>query len=79
MLAEVYLPLPLNQTYTYRIKEGETKFGCRVSVFFGKRKLVGYVVKVLDDYPLDFEVKDIIKSIDKEPILPLDYLVQQSG
>ena len=74
MLAEVYLPLPLNQTYTYRIKEGETKFGCRVSVFFGKRKLVGYVVKVLDDYPLDFEVKDIIKSIDKEPIFTVELL-----
>lgn len=74
MLAEVYLPLPLNQTYTYRIKEGETKFGCRVSVPFGKRKLVGYVVKVLDDYPLDFEVKDIIKSIDKEPIFTTELL-----
>ena len=74
MLAEVYLPLPLNQTYTYRIKEGETKFGCRVSVFFGKRKLVGYVVKVLNDYPLDFEVKDIIKSIDKEPIFTVELL-----
>lgn len=74
MLAEVYLPLPLNQTYTYRIKEGETKFGCRVSVPFGNRKLVGYVVKVLDDYPIDFEVKDIIKSIDKEPIFTTELL-----
>ena len=74
MLAEVYLPIPLNQTYTYRFKKGETQFGCRVSVPFGKRKLVGFVVKVSDDYPLDFEVKDIIKSVDKEPIFTSELL-----
>ena len=74
MLAEVYLPLPLNQTYTYRFKEGETQFGCRVSVPFGKRKLTGFVVNVKEDQETDFEIKEIIKSVDKTPIFTSELL-----
>lgn len=74
MLVEVYLPIPLKDSFTYRIKDGETTFGCRVSVPFGGRKLVGYVVEVCEDKQLDYEVKSILKVIDKTPVFTKELL-----
>ena len=42
--------------------------GHRVIVPFGVRKLVGYVMGIADDSPVD-EVKPILKILDEEPLL----------
>lgn len=50
--AEVAVPLPLNQLFTYFIPPQFTQIlrtGMRVVVPFGKRKLTGYVVSLLTD------------------------------
>ncbi|MDD2634191.1 MAG: primosomal protein N' [Bacteroidales bacterium] len=60
--AEILLPIPLHQTFTYsiptEIKEKITR-GARVTVNFGKRKLyTGIVISVHNNIP-DFEAKNI--------------------
>ena len=60
---EISFPLPLLQTFTYRLPENlvdKIKVGDRVLAPFGSRQLTGYVleIKQLDREP-DFEVKEI--------------------
>ena len=60
--AEILLPVPLHQTFTYSIPkefDGKITKGLRVTVNFGKRKLyTGIVISVHNKIP-DFEAKDI--------------------
>ncbi len=70
---DVLLPLPLKNTFTYRINETESSFlqlGMRLSVPFGKSKLVtGIVLKIHDTAPLIYEAKDIDSIIDETPLV----------
>lgn len=69
--AQVAVPVPLKSEFTYSFDDElmSVQVGIRVMVPFGNRKLQGYVVDVLDSKPqTEFEIKQIIRAIDKEPI-----------
>ncbi len=72
--ADVILPLPLENSYTYRIPEDLEKAvipGCRVSVNFGtKRYYTAIVMEVHDREPVSgFETKEIYALLDATPVL----------
>ena len=77
LLADVVLPLPLAETYTYRIPEwlGErVKVGCRLIVPFGTKKMYSaIVVRFHNDEP-DMELKESIDLLDESPVLLPDQL-----
>jgi primosomal protein N' (replication factor Y) len=72
--ADVILPLPLENSYTYSIPSDlETAVipGCRVIVHFGKKRY--YTAIVMDVYErkpdTDFETKEIYALLDATPVL----------
>ncbi len=73
MFADVILPFPLSQTYTYVIPqqyEDCINVGFRVIVPFGKSKYyTAIVVKVYHQVFLDTELKEIHSIIDNYPIV----------
>lgn len=80
--AELALPLPLRQTFTYHLPENfreNVKIGSRLLVPFGKRNLTGYVVELHDelDEALEVEesqIKDALELLDAEPLLTAEIL-----
>ncbi len=70
--AEIVLSLPYDASYSYIIPESleeKALFGVRAIVPFGKRRMTGFIVKVTSERPSgDFELKEIIRVIDDEPI-----------
>jgi primosomal protein N' (replication factor Y) len=73
---DVSLPVPLDQTFTYRLPETlrhRVQPGCRVLVPFGTRKLTGVVVKVQDEPP-DGALKEVLRLVDEEPVLDAELL-----
>jgi primosomal protein N' (replication factor Y) len=79
---EVALPLPLRQTFTYRLPVGlreNVKTGARLLVPFGKRQLTGYAValhlRLSDDIEIEQDaIKDAIELIDEEPLITEEIL-----
>ncbi|MCY7346465.1 MAG: primosomal protein N' [Pyrinomonadaceae bacterium] len=79
---EVALPLPLRQTFTYRLPVGlqeSVKLGARLLVPFGKRQLTGYAVAlhVRLNPELGIEeatIKDALELLDAEPLLTAEIL-----
>lgn len=69
--ADVILPLPLSETFTYRIPKGMTlQVGERVIVPFGAKKYYTALVDHLhDNEPSGFEIKEILEQLDYDPIL----------
>lgn len=71
--AEVILPLPLYNTYTYAIPptmEGQVKIGCRVLVQFGRKKYYTAIVRMLHNVPPEgYEVKELLSLLDDRPLL----------
>jgi len=67
---EVALPLPLDRTFTYAVRDGQTpQRGARVIAPFRNEKLIG-VVTALDAKPEgDFETRYIEAVLDDEPIV----------
>ena len=80
MYADVLVELKakgIDQTFTYKIPNNikdTIKVGVRVQVPFGKQILEGFVLKIKDEYNLEYEVKEIIKQIDKNPVLNSELL-----
>jgi len=67
---EVALPVPLDRTFTYAVRDGEqVKRGARVIAPFRNEKLIGVVTAVTDVAPADFEAKPIEAVLDDEPLL----------
>jgi len=65
------VPVPLRSEFTYSFDSDsmDVRPGMRVMVPFGKRKVQAYVTDVLDEAPKgSYEIKQIIRVIDKEPI-----------
>jgi primosomal protein N' (replication factor Y) len=63
--AEIALPLPLRQNFTYKIPDDiatDIHLGARVLVPFGKRRITGYVVDLHNEEPTSGEIREI-KSI----------------
>ena len=73
MFADIVLPIPLDGLFTYAVPshlEPCVRSGVRVLVPFGRSKhYVGLVAKVHDVKPEDYQVKDILQVLDREPIL----------
>ncbi len=76
MVAEVLVELKakqVDQTFTYNVPnqlKKDVKIGKRVLVPFGKLKLEGFILEINGKTKkYDYKLKDIIKVIDKEPVL----------
>jgi primosomal protein N' (replication factor Y) (superfamily II helicase) len=71
--ADVLLPLPLNQTFTYSIPEemqSTVRIGSRVIVPLGNRKLyTAILVRIHSEKPLNFLTKPILTLLDESPVL----------
>jgi primosomal protein N' (replication factor Y) len=70
MFAKVLVELKsknISNTFTYKIID-KCEVGCRVLVPFGNRQLEGFVLEITDELP-DYEIKEIIKVIDENPVL----------
>lgn len=77
MFAQVILPLPLHDFFTYRVPiqwQNLIEPGQRVVVQFGSKKLYSALVYSLDlKAPENMEIKEIMELLDEEPvILPLN-------
>jgi primosomal protein N' (replication factor Y) len=73
VIVDVVLPLPVEQTYTYRVPSAmadDARVGCRVLVPFGPRRMTGLIVahppeQSPDDFP--FTVKAVLDVLDETP------------
>jgi primosomal protein N' (replication factor Y) len=73
---EVSLPVPLDQSFTYRMPETlrhRVRAGCRVLVPFGPRKLTGVVVALSDEAPPGV-TREVLRLVDEEPVLDAELL-----
>ncbi|MCC8142688.1 MAG: primosomal protein N' [Tannerellaceae bacterium] len=74
MYADVILPLPLENSYTYRVPADLEKMvvpGCRMIVHFGKKRYyTAIVLSIHDREPAsDYETKEIYALLDATPVL----------
>ena len=71
--ADVILPLPLKQLFTYSIPTNlakEIEIGKRVIVQFGSRKIYTAVVfSIHNNAPKEYQTKDIVSVLDEKPIV----------
>lgn len=70
--ADVILPLPLEDSYTYRIPpdmEKAVTTGCRVIVHFGKKRYYTAIVTEVHTRMPKYETKEIFALLDTAPIL----------
>ena len=71
--ADVILPLPLEGYFTYSLPQslqGQVQVGVRVLVPLGRSKrYVGLVARLHDEKPTDYEVKDLLQVLDRQPIV----------
>jgi primosomal protein N' (replication factor Y) len=75
LFCDVALPVPLDQTFTYAVNGGAPVVGARVLVPFSGQKLMGVVVRVHEDAPVDdFEVKPVQQVLDDAAVLPDDLM-----
>ena len=68
---DVSLPVPLDQSFTYRLPETlqhRVCTGCRVLVPFGARKLTGVVLE-LRAAPPGEKLREVLRLIDEEPVI----------
>jgi primosomal protein N' (replication factor Y) len=67
---EVALPVPLEQAFTYAVREGQRpQRGARVIAPFGKQKLIGVVTGLDAKVPAEVEVRYLEAVLDEEPLL----------
>ncbi len=70
---DVIIPLPIKQTFTYRVRDAEAAFlrpGMRVVVPFGRNKLrTALVFGVGADALPEYETKEIDQILDQQPIV----------
>jgi primosomal protein N' (replication factor Y) len=67
---EVALPVPLNRSFTYEVREGQAPLrGARVVAPFRNEKLIGVVTAVGVAAPADVEVRFLEAVLDDEPLL----------
>jgi len=74
--ASCVIRLPIDRSFTYRIPqrlEGEIDIGKRVWIPFGPRKVIGYVVDILNKIDIE-DVRPIESVIDREPIISNELL-----
>ena len=62
MYAEAYLPIALNQTFSYLVPkslEADIKKGSLVKLPFGNRFAIGYINKIIDNKEYSGKIKPI--------------------
>ena len=67
----------IDKTFTYLVPEklkDKVKIGIRVLVPFGKQKLEGFVLNIVDKINSEYNLKEIIEIIDDQPILNQEML-----
>ena len=73
IFADLLLPLPLDGTFTYAVSPemvSGLKRGMRVVVPFGKKKFyTALVIKVHDQKPPGYQVKEILSVLDAAPVV----------
>jgi primosomal protein N' (replication factor Y) len=77
LYVEAALPLPLRKLFTYRLPSGMEDVatpGARISVQFGRQKLVGYIVGFRSEIDpasglRDTDIKDIDELLDQDPLV----------
>ena len=85
LLADVVLPLPLAETYTYRIPDWlsqRAQVGCRLVVPFGSKKIYSAIIVALYEKEtsslcgegMERTLKDAIDLLDEAPVLLPDQL-----
>lgn len=71
MFVRVAVPIPSAQTFTYSLPETfapAAAIGKRVLVPFGKRRVTGFIVELLDAAACDRKVREVIALPDPEPL-----------
>lgn len=75
---DVIMPLPLFLRFTYSVPErllGGAEPGSRLVVPFGKvKKHIALSVRLHDEKPLGYDVKEVIDTLDTEPVLLPDQI-----
>ena len=67
---EVALPVPLDRTFTYALREDEqAQRGARVIAPFRNEKLIGVITAIDVAAPTEFEAKYLEAVLDDEPLL----------
>src|SRR5580692_1717958 len=67
---DVALPVPLDQTFTYAVREGQNpQRGARVIAPFRNEKLIGVVTAVDVAEPAEFKARFLEAVLDDEPLL----------
>ena len=74
--AEVLFNIPVDRAFVYCVPDGlHCQEGCRVVAPFGRRRLTGIAVGMLDEGPVgDFQTKDLERVIDSTPVLTPELL-----
>lgn len=80
--AEVAVPLHVNRTFTYRLPlalQRDARLGSRLLVPFGRKRLTGYIVALLQQLDpaadlSDADIKDAEELLDAEPLLTPEIL-----
>ena len=71
--ADVVLPLPLAETYTYALPatfQEEVQVGCRLIVPFGVKKIYSAIVVAIHEVPpSSVRLKEAIELLDEHPVL----------
>ncbi|MBN2659513.1 MAG: primosomal protein N' [Spirochaetales bacterium] len=74
-VVEVVFNTPVNNSFTYIWKgEGEANIGCRITAPFGRRTLTGWIIGLPEAAPAGFELKEIERVVDSEPLFDEDLL-----
>src|ERR1700756_2511076 len=73
IFCDVALPVPLDQTFTYRLREAAPPIGGRVIVPFRSAKLIGVVTRLHDEAP-PVEARSIEAVLDQEPMLSTELM-----
>ena len=69
--AEIALPLPVDQVFSYLIPDNlltVARPGCRVSVAFTNRRMTGIITRLSDTSPVK-KCKPLLDVLDQEPVL----------
>jgi primosomal protein N' (replication factor Y) len=67
---DVALPVPLDRSFTYEVNGAVPSVGARVLVPFGGQRLMGVVLRVHDDRPVDAAaIKPVQQVLDDAPLL----------
>lgn len=67
----------VDKTFTYSVPndlKNKIHVGKRVLVPFGKQKIEGFVLNIIENKSFDYEIKDIIEIIDEKPVLNKELL-----